>query len=142
MAVTLQAAVHLGNDFLEKLHSTNNQPQRTVKHMFDVTNKLVRDQKEIQGIYVIDWQCSSWKRTTLLTDLTAKTYVLSDSVLCMGRISESPASAWKEKIEWFVNSSQCRELDRIDGEPMEFERKNFPRIHYITDSRRDPETDD
>ena len=33
------------------------------------------------------------------------------------------------------NSSQCRELDRIDGEPMEFELKKFPKIHYIADSR-------
>ena len=29
----------------------------------------------------------------------------------------------KEKIAWFMNASQCRELDRIDGEPMEFEWK-------------------
>ena len=44
----------------------------------------------------------------------------------MGRISENPVSAWKENIDWFVNSSQCRELDRIDGEPMEFEWTIFP----------------
>ena len=29
----------------------------------------------------------------------------------------------EEKIAWFMNASQCRELDRIDGEPMEFEWK-------------------
>ena len=80
---------------------------------------------------MIDWQESSWKRTTLLTDRavrlsTAKAYVFSDSILCMGRISENPASARKEKTDRFMNSSQCRELDRIDGEPMEFEWKNFP----------------
>ena len=65
MTVTLLATVHLGNDDVENLHSTNNQPQRTVKHLFDVTKKLDRHQKEIQGISVIDWQQSSWKRTTL-----------------------------------------------------------------------------
>ena len=43
----------------------------------------------------------------------------------MGRISDTPVSAWKEKINWLLNSSQCRELDRIDEEPMEFEWKNF-----------------
>ena len=31
-----------------------------------------------------------------------------------------------EKINWLMNSSPCRELDRIDGEPMEFEWKNLP----------------
>ena len=34
--------------------------------------------------------------------------------------------AWKEEIDWLMNSSQCRELDRIDGEAVEFEWKNFP----------------
>ena len=72
----------------------------------------------------------SLEKTTLLTDRavqlsTAKTYVFSDSVLCMGRNSENPLSAWKEKVDCFMNSSQCRELDRIDGEPMEFEWTNF-----------------
>ena len=32
------------------------QPQRIVKQLFDVTMKLIRDQKEIQGKSVIDWQ--------------------------------------------------------------------------------------
>ena len=90
-------------------------------------------------------QENSWKRTTLLTDRafwlsTAKNHVFSDSALCMGRISENPVSAWKEKINRFMNSPQCRELGRIDGEPKEFE--DFPRIHNIADSRRDPQQDD
>ena len=62
MIVTQQAAVHLGNDYLESLHSTKNQPQRTVKQLFDVARKLVRDRKETQGISMIDWQDNSWKR--------------------------------------------------------------------------------
>ena len=102
-----------------------------MKQSFDVTKKLVREQKEIQGFSLINWQENSCKRTTLLTDRavqqsTAKAYVSSDSVLCMGRISENPVSAWKEKIDWFMNSSQCRELERIEREPMEFEWKHFP----------------
>ena len=131
MIVIQQAAVHLVNDYAENLRSTQNQPTRTVKQVFDVTRKLVRDQKEISGSSVIDWQESCWKRSTLLTDRavqlsTAKAYVFSDSVFCMGRISENLVSAWKEKIDGFMNSSQCRELDRIDGEPKEFELKNLP----------------
>ena len=55
---------------------------------------------------MINWQQQTWQRTTLLTDKavqlsTAKTYVFSDSVLCMGRISEKPVKAWKEKINGF-----------------------------------------
>ena len=74
---------------------------------------------------------TSWKRTTLLTDRavelsTAKAYVFSDPVLCMGRVSENTVSAWKWKIDWFMNSSQCRELDRFNGEPVEFDWTIFP----------------
>ena len=89
------------------------------------------DEKEIQVISVINWQEQTWQRTTLFADQAvqfsnAKTYVFSDSVLCIGRFSENPVNAWKEKIDWFQNSLQCIELDRIDGEPMEFEWNNFP----------------
>ena len=60
---------------------------------------------------------------------TAKTYVLSDLALCMGEgrgISPERVKAWKEKIDWFLNSRQYKELDRVDVEPMEFEWTNFP----------------
>ena len=44
----------------------------------------------------------------------------------MAVTSSDPVKAWKEKINWFMNSRQYLELDRIDGEPMEFEWTNFP----------------
>ena len=70
------------------------------------------------------------RETTLLTDkavqcATAETCVFSDSVLCLGRISPEPVKAWERKIKCFVESRSFRVLDRIDGEPMEFEWKNF-----------------
>ena len=39
-----------------------------------------------------------------------------------------PAStdAWKKKMEWFTTIPHYRELDRIDGEPTEFDWKIFP----------------
>ena len=39
---------------------------------------------------------------------------------------QNPVKAWKEKNDWLQNSLQQKELDRIDGEPMEFEWKIFP----------------
>ena len=71
MTVTQQAAVEF----------TFNQKSDTTKQRntyFDVTKKLVKDQKEIQGISVIDWQHSSWKRAILLIDR---------AVLCILRLS-------------------------------------------------------
>ena len=44
MTVAQQAAVHLGNEYLENLQSTKHQPQRTVIQLFDVTKKLVSEQ--------------------------------------------------------------------------------------------------
>ena len=82
--------------------------------------ELVTDQTGITGIPVIDWQQQMWQRTNLLTDnavqfATAKTCVFSDSVLCLGGISPDPVRAWKDKINWFMESRQFRELDRVDG---------------------------
>ena len=96
---------------------------------------------------MINWQENSWRRTTLLTDRavrlsTAKASVLSDSVLCMGRISENHVKAWKEKIDWFMNSSQRREWIESTEKPMEFEWNIFPKILCNSDSHRDPEHDD
>ena len=81
-------------------------------------NKEVGQRAERNSRSLIDWQDESCKRTTLLTNRavqlsTAKVYVFPDLVLCMGRISENPVSAWKEIIDWFMNSSQCLELDRM-----------------------------
>ena len=86
MIVNRHAAVHHGNYYLNNLHATKNQQQRTVKQLLDVRSKLVREQTDIQGISLL--ARNSWKRTTLLTDRavqlsTAKAYVFSDSVLCM-----------------------------------------------------------
>ena len=32
---------------------------------------------------------------------------------------------WEQRLKWF-KTTKCRALDRIDGEPIEFEWKNFP----------------
>ena len=54
--------------------------------------------------------------------------VFSDSVLCLGKLNENPQSnyAWEDKLIWFKSSPEYRALDRIDGEPMEFECNIFP----------------
>ena len=77
----------------------------------------------------INWDDSSWKHLSLIGDEEvislshAKVYVLSDSVLCLGKMNENPQTntVWEDKLTWFKSSSQYRALDTIDGEPMEFE---------------------
>ena len=75
-----------------------------------VTERLITDQTEITGLTTTDWQQPMWRETTLLTDIavqfaTAKTYVFSDSVLCLGGISTEPVKAWEGKIKWFFGNT-------------------------------------
>ena len=130
MSVSLQAAVHLAKDYSENPRSTRKQSTRSLKQLFHISGKLITDPKEITGFPMLNWQQLTWQRTTLLTDkavqfATAKTFVLSDSVLCLARIITDPIKARKEKINWFMESGQFGELGRIDVEPMEFEWKIF-----------------
>ena len=106
-----------------------------MKQMFDISEKLISEQSD--GIYevkTINWEDSSWKHLSLIGDEAvvslshAKVYVFSDSVLCLGKMSENPTSntVWEDKLTWFKSSSQDRTLDTIDGEPTEFEWNIFP----------------
>ena len=48
-------------------------------------------------------------------------------------IFENPESddAWEQKLGWFKSSQNYRNLDRIDGHPMEFECEYFHRKQTI-----------
>ena len=117
----LQAAVHLGKDYTENMRSTKNQPKKSSRPLFQLTQKLITGQTEITGITTIDWRM--WRETTLLTDravqfATAKTYVFSDSVLCLGGIS-------KVRLKlFFLETHYFKRIGRING--VEVECKIFP----------------
>ena len=104
--------------------------------MFDISAKLVSEQDEVK---TIEWENSSWKYLSLIGDeqvislQRTKVYVLSDSVLCLGKIHENPQSntAWEQRSEWFRSTPEDRTLDRIDGEPMEFEWNIFPGFNTL-----------
>ena len=82
----------------------------------------------------ISWEMSLWKQLSLVNDEEvisfshAKVYVLSDSVLCLGKINQNPTSntAWEQQLYWFKDLPQYRTLGRINGEPMVFEWNVFP----------------
>ena len=96
-------------------------------------------QNEISGLGTIGWENHSWKHLSLIGDervinlQRTKVYVLSDSVLCLGKMIENPQSndAWEERLGWFKSSSKYRNFDRIDGEPMEFEWNIFPGFNTL-----------
>ena len=92
---------------------------------------LTKDQTEISGLTTIDCEQPTWRSRTLLCDKSveitnAKTCVFSDSVLCLGGISDQPVEAWTNEIKWYLETHFLKDLNRIDGEPMEFGWKKFP----------------
>ena len=116
--------------------------------MFDISEKLVSEQSdEIYGVKTINWENSSWKHLSLIGDeqvislQRTKVYVFSDSVLCLGKIHEIPRAntAWEERLAWFKSSPEYRNLDRIDGEPIEFEWNIFPGFTTLQLSHKDQE---
>ena len=118
---TLRAAVHLGQDHLWK----------TAEQLFRETEKLVSGQTETACTSVIDFQDLRWVSTSLLYSRahqysTAKAYVFSDSVLCLGKMGDGPVESWKSKIQRYSDNKYFKDLNRIDGEPMEIERKICP----------------
>ena len=94
-----------------------------MKQMFDMSEKLITEQSdEIYGVKRINWEDSSWKYLSLVGDEQVI------SLLRLGKINEKPQSnmAWKDRLTWCKSSPEYRALDRIDGEPMEFEWNIFP----------------
>ena len=131
MSSTLEASVFMGKNYSKQFHSIKNTGKDlTMKQMFDISEKFITEQSdEIYGVNTINWNDSAWKHLSLIggeevVSLSReKVYVFSDSVLCIGKLSENPLSniVWEDKLTWFKSSSQYRTLDTIDGEPMEFE---------------------
>ena len=110
MSSTLQASAFLGKNYSDNLHSIKNTEDLTMKQMFDISEKSITEQSdEIYGISTINWEHSSWKYLSLVGDeevislLHTKVYVLSDSVICLGKANENPQSniLREERLTWF-----------------------------------------
>ena len=134
-------AVHFGQDYLENLLFTKNQLLKSVKQLFQVAEKLIEDQKEISNVTTIDYKDLTWSATSLPCDKSfeitnVKTYVFADAVLCQGSIRDEPIEAWKNKMKWYLENRYLKDLNRIDGDTMEFEWNMFPGITMLEHPRR------
>ena len=131
MSSTVEASAFMGKNYSDNLHSIINTGENlTLKQMFDISEKLIVEQSdEIYGVNTISWESSQWIQLSLVNDEKvislshAKVCVFSDSVLCLGKMSQNPTSntAWEQQLDWFKDSPQYRIFDTIDGEPLEFE---------------------
>ena len=139
MAVTMNSATFMGENFQDSQNSIVNATDLTLKKMFDNSIKIVGEQDEISNVDTIHWRKHSWKYLSLIGDETivnlqrAKVYVFSHSVLCLGKIHQHPKAneSWKERIGCITTCQSYRDYDGISGEPTEFEWNIFPRIHHV-----------
>ena len=112
MNTTLQAAVHLSLNNDQNFRFVKNYFWSSLKKLFKETEKLIKNQKEITGVSMIDHEEHTWSSTTLLCDRihqisNAKTYVFAYSVLRLGGIKENQVR--KEKIKWYFEKRLRRE---------------------------------
>ena len=83
MNVTLQAAVHLVEDYMENLRLTQNQLLKSGKQVFQVTEKLIEDQKGI-NMTTIDFKELTLRPTSLPCD---KALEITNAKTCVRRPS-------------------------------------------------------
>ena len=78
--------------------------------MFEISEKLVLEQPDVTlRVSQISGEKSPWKHLSLVNDEEvislshANGYVFSDSVLCLGKVNQNPASntAWEQPLGWF-----------------------------------------
>ena len=95
--------------------------------------KLISEQAETTGVSTTIFKELTWVSTSLLCSraywiTNAKTYVFSDSVLCVGKMGEDPIATWRAKLNGIRTTITFKHMNRIDGMPTEFEWKTFPGI--------------
>ena len=138
-AVTMNSETFMGKNSQDNQSSIVNTTDLTLKKMFDISAKLVGEQDETSNVDTIHWEKHSWKYLSLTGDETiinlqrAKVSVVSDSVLCLGRIHQHPKAneSWKDRIGWITTSQSYRDYDGMSGEPTEFEWNIFPGFNTL-----------
>ena len=134
MAATMNAATFMEKNFLDNQNSIKNSTDLTLQQMFDISEKLVSEQEEINNVDKFHWEQHSWNQLSLIGDETvinlqrAKVCVFSGSVLCLGKVHSHPEcnEAWKKRIGWIITDKSYRDDDGINGDPTEFEWNIFP----------------
>ena len=69
-----------------------------------------------------------WLKRQAIKWTKARVYVYSDSVLCSGKMygPEDAIKKWNDQVSTLKMSHTIRELQGLDGEPIDFEWKMFP----------------
>ena len=134
MATTLNAATFMGKSYSTMRNVVQNGEKITLKQMFDVTATTINNDEEIYCLDKIEYQRNAWTQLSLSNDLvviglqSAKVYVFSDSVLCLGKVLQHPEcnEAWKSRVARVRAERNYRDFEDVSGESTEFEWNIFP----------------
>ena len=126
-----------GNGILRKFsfhqkYRKRSHNEKDVWHIWKVDSRTIRwdlwSEYNKLGRFFMETFLSMVGDEQVISLLHTKVYVFSDSVPCLGKMNQNPKSniAWEDRLKWFKSSPQYRTLDKIDGEPVEFEWNIFP----------------
>ena len=107
--------------------------------MFDITAQTIHNDEEIYCLDKIEYQRNTWTQLSLINDpvviglQSAKVYVFSDYVLCLGKVLQHPEcnEAWKNRVAGVRAEKNYSDFDdvkrRVSGIRVEY----FPRVHNV-----------
>ena len=133
MSVTLHAAVHLGQDYTENLRSTKNQPLKSVRHLFQTTERLITDQRADHA-----WlEAANVERNNSVVWESCSDCEFQD--LRIFQLSQSKPGKTGSNGFWKHASSKI--WIESTGSRLSSSGK-VPGIHHVGNSRRDSKDDD
>ena len=123
MSSTLQASVFMVKNYSDNWHSIKNTKDLTLKHMFDISEKLVSGQSdEIYGVKTINWENPSWKYLSLIGDEQISLHRTSLRIFRFCIVS------WKDEREPPIKHSMGRKMIGVV--------QKFTGIHNLGQNRR------
>ena len=129
LSSSMKAAVHLGPIHTDNLVVFKNTSFGEIQNLFGITQNLISDHSEENlNVRPIESKTPSWTRSILshgqvIKWTKAKVLVDSDSVPCMGKLSDHSEAnrRWEGQVADLPWPAFYEELPGIDGEPIELE---------------------
>ena len=133
MASSMQAALHMDPSYAKYLEIFKNSELEKIDSLFNITRMMIGGNSKIKTVFSADAASPLWEKSTLLNDQALKwtkaiVYVCSDSGLCLGKTCgpEDAIKRWEEQVSTLKLYHTSRELQGLDGEPIDFEWTRFP----------------
>ena len=128
MASSMQAALHMDPSCEKNMEIFKNCQFENIKGLFGLTRLMIEGNSEIKNVFPADVASSLQEKPVLLKEQTtkwtnARVFVCSDSVLCLGKMHgpEDAMKRWSDQVSTLKMCHTFRELEGLDGEPIDFE---------------------